>query len=199
MNGGNGAASSRKLIVGLGNPGPKYRNTRHNVGFMVLDAVASGLGVDFSREKFGGLFVEAPHAGRRLMLLKPLTFMNNSGAAVAQAVRNRIEDFQDILVIVDDLDLPVGRVRVRMQGSSGGHNGLKSIIAHLGSDAFPRLRIGIGRNEPGAGATDHVLSAFTPEEKPEIQQAIQRSADAVLVYAAEGIEAAMNRFNTGAS
>lgn len=197
MSSGSGAASGRKLIVGLGNPGPRYRNTRHNVGFMVLDEVASGLGVAFSREKFGGLFTEAPHAGRRLMLLKPLTFMNNSGTSVAQAAHNRIENIEDILVIVDDLDLPTGRVRLRMQGSSGGHNGLKSIIAHLGSDAFPRLRIGIGRNEPGAGAVDHVLGTFTPEEKPEIQQAVRRSAEAVLVFAAEGIEAAMNRFNTG--
>jgi len=185
-----------KLIVGLGNPGQQYRNTRHNVGFRVLDELADRLGVRMDQEKYDGLFAAAEHQGTRLMLLKPLTFMNLSGTAVAKAARNRVPKPEHVLVVVDDIHIPLGTLRIRLDGSDGGHNGLKSIIAHLGSKAFPRLRIGIGQKKAGQDLSDHVLSTFTPEEKPDVDRAIQAAADAVLCCVAEGVPQAMNRFNT---
>jgi PTH1 family peptidyl-tRNA hydrolase len=187
----------RFLIVGLGNPGPRYRNTRHNVGFMALDRLAEELGGSFDREKFQGLVAEARHADAKVLLLKPLTFMNNSGQAVAQAARNAVDGPEQVLVVTDDVNLDLGRLRLRRGGSAGGHNGLKSIIAHLGGD-FPRLRIGVGSNEPGASLTPHVLGSFRPEEGPVVQDAIHRAVEAARTFVTEGIDGAMNRFNASA-
>lgn len=185
-----------KVLVGLGNPGPRYRNTRHNAGFMVIDALAERLGTRFGKEKYGGLVAETVRGGQTLMLLKPLTFMNLSGVSVAQATRNKIADFAaDFLVVVDDVNLPLGRLRLRGGGSAGGHNGLKSLIEHLGTQEFARLRIGVGQTKPGDDLVDHVLSRFAPEEVPEVEKALARAADAVLCFVDEGLERAMNQFN----
>lgn len=185
-----------KLIVGLGNPGPRYRQTRHNVGFMVLDRLAGRLGVSSWREKFSAEAAEASHAGERLLLLKPQTFMNLSGVSVAKAARNNAEDLtRDLLVIVDDVNLPLGRLRLRGGGSAGGHNGLKSLIEHLATQEFARLRIGVGDREGPEGLADHVLGKFRPDEVPEVERAVDRAADAALSFVEHGLERAMNAYN----
>jgi PTH1 family peptidyl-tRNA hydrolase len=182
--------------VGLGNPGPQYRDSRHNVGFRVLEEVAERLGAGFRREKFGGLVAEIRQAKARVLLLKPMTYMNRSGASVAQAVRNRKMDLStDLLVVLDEAQLPLGRIRMRADGSDGGHNGLRSVIEHLGTDQFPRLRIGVGKNKPGDDLAEHVLSAFTREERPEIESAIRRAASGVLTFIDRGTAAAINECN----
>ncbi len=186
-----------KVIVGLGNPGARYRNTRHNVGFLTLDAVAAAIGAKFDREKFHAMIATGQHAGERLLLVKPLTYMNQSGIAVAQATRNQISDLGDLLVVVDDVNLPLGRLRLRGEGSAGGHNGLKSITEHVGSQAYPRLRIGVGEKEMGADLSDHVLGTFKPEEKPLLAEAVERAAQAVLTFVGEGLARAMNGYNEG--
>ncbi|MCC6143256.1 MAG: aminoacyl-tRNA hydrolase [Candidatus Hydrogenedentes bacterium] len=183
-----------KVIVGLGNPGPKYRNTRHNLGFVVLDLLADQLGGGPAREKCGGLVVEAQHGAERLMLVKPLTFMNRSGDCVAPLVRNKISSPQDLLVVTDDVNLPLGRLRLRAGGSAGGHNGLKSLIERLGSQEFPRVRMGVGESG-GRDLADHVLSRFHPDEMEEVAEMVKRAAEAVLCFVAQGIEKAMNQYN----
>jgi peptidyl-tRNA hydrolase, PTH1 family len=184
-----------RIIVGLGNPGPRYRNTRHNVGFRTLDVLAEELGTTFSREKYGALIATGRHEGTEVLMLKPLTFMNNSGVAVAQAARNKVQDPGDLLVVSDDVNLPLGRLRLRKQGSAGGHNGLKSIIERLGTSEFGRLRIGVGQESVGAGLIDHVLGTFAPDEWPEVNAAVGRAAQCVLRYIAAGMDGAMNEFN----
>jgi PTH1 family peptidyl-tRNA hydrolase len=184
-----------KLIVGLGNPGPKYRETRHNVGFKVLERLAERLRAPFSKEKYHALVAEGRHEGDRLVLMKPLTFMNNSGLAVGRAVRYTGVEFDDLLVVVDEVHLPLGRLRLRGNGSAGGHNGLKSIIAHLGSQEFPRLRLGVGAVDDPGGMVDHVLSAFAVAERPEVDTMIDRATDAVLAFLSDGLEQTMNAYN----
>jgi PTH1 family peptidyl-tRNA hydrolase len=179
----------------LGNPGQQYRNTRHNVGFRVLDEIAERLNARFDQEKYEGLFAMAEHEGARLMLLKPLTFMNLSGTCVAKAARNRVSRPEHIVVVTDEIQLPLGAVRIRQEGSHGGHNGLRSVIEHLGTQAFPRLRIGVGQKKAGQDLSDHVLSTFTPDEKADVERAIKAAADAVLCCVTEGVATAMNRFN----
>ena len=184
-----------KMIAGLGNLGPRYKNTRHNLGFMVLDGVADRLRVALDREKHQGLVAEAVHTGTKVMLVKPLTFMNLSGACIADTARNKVFDPADLLVVVDDVNLPLGRLRFRPGGSAGGHNGLKSIIERLGSDAFHRLRLGVGASRAGGNLADHVLSRFAPEEWPEVNAMVAAAVDAALCWTAEGMQAAMNRYN----
>jgi len=184
-----------KIIAGLGNPGARYRNTRHNVGYVTLDRLAERLGVAFAREKHEAHVVEAQFQGTRLLLMKPLTFMNRSGLSVARAARDAVEGPGDVLVVVDDADLRLGRLRLRAGGSAGGHNGLKSIIEHLGTPEFPRLRIGVGRDKAEAGLIDHVLGRFKPEERAEVDRVVTRAVDAILHYVTEGIGSAMNMFN----
>jgi len=184
-----------KLIVGLGNPGPRYKNTRHNAGFMALDCLADKLGAAFDKERHKSLVASAQHGAEKVLLIKPLTFMNLSGEAVAAAGRNTLQEVEDLLVIVDDVHLPLGRLRMRAGGSAGGHNGLKSIIACLGTPEFPRLRIGVGSTEPGNDLRDHVLGSFTPEEWPEIKNMAARAADAALRFVEAGVERVMNEFN----
>ncbi len=184
-----------KLIVGLGNPGASYAETRHNVGFMVVEELASRYGLGMERSQFSGLWQEADLQGVRAFLLRPTTYMNCSGLSVQAAVRFYQLPLEEMLVICDDFHLPLGKLRLRPQGSAGGQKGLQNIIQHLGSQQFPRLRIGIGPVPKGVDATGFVLSRFTPEELPIIRQSIGRAVEAVVVWAREGIEKSMNLYN----
>jgi peptidyl-tRNA hydrolase, PTH1 family len=186
-----------KLVVGLGNPGPRYARSRHNVGFRVLDAVAERARAEPAEERFDGRFVECALAGERVGLLAPQTFMNRSGDAVAQALAALpdVDPAADLLIVFDDADLPLGRLRMRARGSSGGHNGLADVLARLGSDAVPRLRFGIGRPLGPTGTVEFVLAAFAKEEEALLAHALPRAAGAVACFVSEGIAAAMNRFN----
>jgi PTH1 family peptidyl-tRNA hydrolase len=185
-----------KLIVGLGNPGPRYRQTRHNVGFMVLDRLAERLRAAAWREKFSGEIAETSLGSEKLLLLKPMTYMNLSGTSVAAAAKNRTDDLgRDLLVVVDDVNLPLGRLRLREGGSAGGHNGLKSLAEHLGTQGFPRLRVGIGAAESGNDLADHVLSKFRPDEMPELERSLDRGIEAVLSFIERGLERTMNDYN----
>lgn len=187
--------SDVRLIVGLGNPGSQYERTRHNVGFMAVDALAERLGVTIRRKTFNALAADVVLGNLKLILLKPQQFMNRSGHAVATAAGFYKLSAQEIIVILDDLALPVGQLRIRAKGSAGGHNGLKDIIARLGTDAFARLRIGIGDSGP-RDAADYVLSRFADDERTAVETTIGRSVDAVICWTECGAEAAMNRYNS---
>ncbi len=186
-----------KLIVGLGNPGSKYRGTRHNAGYMVLAELAQTLPCDSPSRKFHGEIVETRAAGKNLLLLSPTTYMNNSGQSVSEAVRFYKLELSDLLVISDDVDLPVGRIRFRDSGGSGGQKGVNDIISRLGSEKFSRLRVGVGRPPEGVDTADYVLSEFRPAEKPEIHDSIQRAAQAALCWVEFGPGETANRFNGG--
>jgi PTH1 family peptidyl-tRNA hydrolase len=182
------------LIVGLGNPGAKYAGTRHNVGFRVVDLLAARLNQMFESAPADALALKARQWAEPAWIAKPLTFMNLSGQPVADLARFYQIDPADLLVIVDEAQLPLGKLRARPQGSAGGHNGLKSIIERLGTTRFCRLRIGVGR-DPRRDLADHVLATFDGDEKPQIDAAIERAADAAEVFVNEGIDVVMNRFN----
>jgi len=188
-----------KLIVGLGNPGRQYQHTRHNAGFTVLDELAHRLNVSFDRTKFDSEIAQAQLGSNRLLLMKPQTYMNLSGVAVAKAARNKIDGLEELLLVVDDVNLPLGRLRFRAEGSAGGHNGIKSVIEHVGSDTFPRLRMGVGRSGSADQLRDHVLNAFTPDERPEYERMVTRSVEGVITFIEDGIEKAMDRFNRAES
>ncbi|MBN2445113.1 MAG: aminoacyl-tRNA hydrolase [Phycisphaerae bacterium] len=185
-----------KLIAGLGNPGPRYAGSRHNIGYQVVDELARRWSVDVSRHerRFDALLGDGPIAGTRGLLLKPTTFMNLSGRSVAAAWRYYKIGLPDVLVVHDDLDLPVGKLRLRGAGSAGGHKGLSDVIRHLGTDEVSRLRIGIGKVDRSA-TVEYVLSAFTPEEREIMAQGIQAAADAVELWMRVGVENAMNEVN----
>jgi len=184
------------LIVGLGNPGSKYWNTRHNVGFAAMDALAEKLHVKVDRVKFQGLTGTGDYQGHKLLLLKPTTYMNLSGQSVAAAARFYKIPPERVLVMFDDISLDPGRLRVRKNGSAGGHNGVKSIISSLGSQEFPRVKIGIGaKPHPDYDLADWVLSVFPYEEREAMQAVYEKAAEAALTLVTEGCEAAMNRFN----
>lgn len=184
-----------KLIAGLGNPGPQYRLTRHNLGFRVLDRLAEMLGRTFDKEKHQGLLAEAAYGGEKLLLVKPMTYMNRSGDCVAAVARNRIFAPEQLLVVVDDVNLPLGKLRLRAGGSAGGHNGLKSVIERLGSQDFHRLRMGVGDARTGRDLADHVLAKFLPEERPEVEAMVERAAEAALHWATHTIQETMDRYN----
>jgi PTH1 family peptidyl-tRNA hydrolase len=184
-----------KLVVGLGNPGRKYVGTRHNVGFAVLEELSRRHAAASPRKAYGGEAVEANIGGERALLLAPHTYMNRSGQSVRQAVDFYKIEPADVLVICDDMNLPLGQLRIRIKGSDGGQKGLADTIRHLGTDDVPRLRIGIDRPPENWDGADYVLAKFTKEESEEAAIAVQRAADAVAVWAAEGVDAAMNRFN----
>jgi len=186
--------SENRMIVGLGNPGKAYRRTRHNVGFAIVDMLAGELGIDVKRRKFGGRFGEGEYAGRKVMLLKPWEYMNCSGRAVAKAVGFYKLPLSDLLVVLDDMWLEPGGIRVRPAGSAGGHNGLEDVIEKLGSSRISRLRVGIGQSEK-VEAYDYVLSEPSQEQRPVLAQAKGRAKEAVLCWVTEGVEAAMSRFN----
>lgn len=186
-----------KLVVGLGNPGPRYTRTRHNVGFRVVEALAERLRVPFGPSAFEGRFARASWDALEVGLLAPETFMNASGEAVAEAVHRLpvADPGADLLVVFDDLDLPLGRLRLRARGSDGGHRGLRDVLDALGTEEIPRLRFGIGRPAPGADPVHWVLSPFGSEEEAVLRHAVPRAVDAVTCFLDEGIGAAMNRFN----
>jgi PTH1 family peptidyl-tRNA hydrolase len=186
-----------KIIVGLGNPGPEYERTRHNAGWLALDRLvrrhAPGAIV---RQRFQSATIEATVRGVRCLLLKPLNFMNRSGAAVAEAVNFfKASPVDDLFILVDDAALPTGTIRIRPDGSAGGHNGLADVERALGTTAYTRCRIGIDPPPPPMILHDYVLGRFTPEQARAIEPALERAADAAEVFIAEGVIAAMNRFN----
>jgi PTH1 family peptidyl-tRNA hydrolase len=180
-----------RLVAGLGNPGLQYRETRHNVGFMVIDCMAGKKGVTFSRSAAWGS--ELGKWGD-ILLIKPLSYMNRTGEVISRFAHYFKVQPEEILVVVDDVALPLGRLRLRPAGSDGGHNGLKSIIVHLG-EAFMRLRVGVGPSSDAERLSDHVLSEFDRSEKPTIERAIERAAEAVEHVARDGIASAMNNYN----
>ncbi|HUS44478.1 MAG TPA: aminoacyl-tRNA hydrolase [Phycisphaerae bacterium] len=193
-----------KLIVGLGNPEVRYAETRHNIGWRIADELADRVGAGPWKQKFDAEVADPDKSGldrRKVVLARPLTYMNRSGVAVRQLVDFWKVENEDLLVLVDDLNLELGRIRIRGSGSDGGHNGLASVIEHLGHEAFSRLRVGVGpapAAEQPAMAGKHaefVLSPFTQEERPAVAEAVARAADAVECWITEGLEAAMNRFN----
>ena len=182
-----------KLIVGLGNPGSKYAGTRHNVGFEVVDLLARRWGILLGREQFHGWFGVGAAGQTKVALLKPTTYMNRSGQAVLAAGRFYQLEAADLLVVADDLALEAGVIRIRGSGSAGGHNGLRDIIERLGTEAFARMRLGIGG--AGGDAVGYVLSRFAPEEAPMMARTIERAADAAATWVMEGLDSAMNRYN----
>jgi len=188
-----------KLIVGLGNPGPRYAATRHNVGWRVAEELAARVGAASWREKCEAAVAEGRSRGGKVVLARPMTYMNESGRSVRQLVDFWKIEREDVLMVVDDMAIDLGRLRLRAEGSDGGHNGLASIIAHLGHDCFARLRVGIG---PAPARTeDHaafVLAEFRPEERPVVADTVRRAADAAECWMTEGLVQAMNRFNPAA-
>ncbi len=182
------------LLAGLGNPGKQYERTRHNIGFMVADEIAGRLQGSGTLRRFDAEIMERTTSLGRVIMLKPQTFMNLSANAVAPALRWYRVSHDHFLVIYDDLDLPFGRIRLRPSGSSGGHNGVESIVKSLGTDRFPRLRLGIGRSDHSS-TVGYVLSRFTRDEEKELKEVVSRAADAALVWHFQGIDAAMNEFN----
>ena len=182
-----------KLIVGLGNPGRKYAGTRHNIGFDVLDRVAERHRLDWESAPAEAMMAKWRAAGA--LVAKPLTFMNLSGHAVGDLLRFFKVDVADLLVVADEVQLEIGRLRARPEGSAGGHNGLKSVIAQLGTEKFARLRIGVGRGDARRDLADHVLAAFDPDERVVVAETVDRAADAVELFISDGIGPVMNRFN----
>ena len=184
-----------KLIVGLGNPGRRYEGTRHNVGFEAVDLLAGRHGIEWAAAPRGIDALAGRWASAGTTVAKPLTFMNLSGQAVIGLLQFYKIELPDLLVIVDEVQLELGRLRARPSGSAGGHNGLKSIVSALGTEAFPRLRIGIGRGDARRDLADHVLAKFEPQEQASIEEAVRRAADAAETFVADGILAVMNAFN----
>ena len=190
-----GYGEMMKLVVGLGNPGRRYAATRHNIGYAVLAELGRRFGDGKAKARFQAEVMEAELGGQRALLLSPTTYMNLSGASVLEA-RDfyKLQD-EELLILCDDLNLPVGKLRIRSQGSSGGQKGLEDIIRRLGSEAFARLRVGIGTPPPGWDAADFVLARFSAEEQPLIDEAVRTAAEAVVVWAREGGAVCMNRYN----
>lgn len=182
-----------RLVIGLGNPGQRYANTRHNAGFFVIDELARRLNAPESRKRFKGEVSEARRGSNKFILVQPQTFMNESGQTVRETVQWYKPDLSQVLIVVDDLDIPFGELRLRQRGSAGGHNGLKSIIGTLGTQDFVRLRVGIGRGKNATVA--HVLSRFAPDEEAALPTLIARAADVAELWADRGVIEAMNITN----
>ena len=183
------------LIVGLGNPGREYEHTRHNAGFDAIDVLAGKLGADVKEKKHKGLCGKGMIAGEKVILLKPQTFMNLSGESVRAAADFYKIDAEHMIVLYDDIDLDVGKLRVRAKGSAGGHNGIKNIIAHMGTQEFPRVRLGVGAKPDRMDLADYVLGRFSQVERPVMEDAFEEAAEAAIAVVEDGIDAAMNRFN----
>ena len=191
-----GKKSDSWLIVGLGNPGKDYAHTRHNVGFRALDILSGKLNCKVDKGKFQGLYGQTSYSGTKLYLLKPQTYMNLSGRSVLQLSAYFNIPPQRIIVLFDDISLEPGRLRIRAEGSAGGHNGIKSIISELGSQAFPRVKIGVGgKPHPEADLADWVLSGFTAQEEKALTAALEKAAEAALCVIEKGVPEASNRFN----
>ena len=187
----------RWLVVCLGNPGPRYEGTRHNAGFLTAEALARKLNVRINRARFKALTAAAEIGGESVLLMKPQTFMNLSGESAAAAAKFYKIPPERVLVVSDETALPIGKLRVRSKGSAGGHNGLKSVIAHLGTDAFPRIRLGVGSApHPGYDMADWVLSAFQNEDAETIRAAAENAAKACVCFIEKGPDKAMTQFNT---
>ena len=184
-----------KLVVGLGNPGTRYQGTRHNIGYMVLSEVASRFPKEKPKARFHGDFLNVHLGSNQLLLLCPTTYMNRSGLSVAEAVKFYKIEPTDLLVACDDLNLPFGKLRIRADGSDGGQKGLANVIRMVGTEAVPRLRVGIGSPPGQMDAADYVLMNFTEKERPELLVVLKQAADAVLHWAVNGIQQAMNKFN----
>lgn len=187
-----------QLIIGLGNPEAKYAQTRHNIGFEVVDALAGNWQLSWQQNRrFQGMFAEGKHPqGGKLFLLKPLTYMNRSGQSVRAAMDWYKLSPESLLTIYDDMDLPLGRLRLRLSGSAGGHNGMKSLISHLGSQQFPRLRVGIGKADQSEVAISHVLGRFAPDELPVVSEVVQLAAEMVEKSLRDGVEKVMSLYNS---
>lgn len=184
------------LIVGLGNPGGKYEITRHNAGFLWADLFAESLDTEIKRLKYHALTAEVNIDGHRCLLMKPQTFMNNSGEAVSEAAKFYKIPLEKIIVVFDDISLPIGKLRVRRKGSAGGHNGIKSLIAHLGSENFPRVKIGVGaKPHPDYDLGDWVLTSFEKEDFPALKEAMVKACDAVKLIVNGSTDKAMNLYN----
>lgn len=191
-----GKSNESWLIVGLGNPGKEYERTRHNAGFRAIDLLAEELNCKIDRLKFQGLYTQTNYQGKKLFLLKPQTYMNLSGRSVLQLSAYFHIPPQRIIVMFDDISLPPGRLRIRADGSAGGHNGIKSIINELGSQAFPRVKIGVGtKPHPDQDLADWVLSGFSAKEEKDLSSALTRAVDAALCIIDHGVPEAANRFN----
>ncbi|HEV7765002.1 MAG TPA: aminoacyl-tRNA hydrolase [Thermoanaerobaculia bacterium] len=183
-----------KLIVGLGNPGSEYERTRHNVGWRVVEAFAKKFRIEITKHEKNALTGSGRVAGGSVMVAKPLTYMNLSGDAVRLIVNAYLESPQDMIVVYDDIDLPLGKLRIRPNGSAGTHNGMRSILSELATENFPRLRIGIGASEQGR-LRDFVLDEFSAEEEPIVARAVERSVDGLVLFARGDLKRAMNQFN----
>ena len=184
-----------RVFVGLGNPGSEYAATKHNVGFMLADALARHFEATSWQDRFRAQVAEARLGAEKLLIVKPQTYMNSSGEAVGELARWYKLEPEDLVVAHDDMDLPVGMIRIRKKGGAGGHNGIKSIIAHLGTEEFPRVRIGIGRPLPGWDVIRHVLAPFREEDVPRIREAVEYLVPAAACLLTEGADLAMNRYN----
>lgn len=184
-----------KVVIGLGNPGSNYEGSRHNVGFRVVNSLSLRLGIPVKERRFHSLLGLGIFKQQEVLLVKPLTYMNNSGVAVKEILDGYCVGIDSLLVVCDDMDLDLGRVRIRQKGSSGGHNGLKSIIEMIGTEDFARIRVGIGRPAPGLDSIQHVLGWFSPEEMPVVNDVIEMAADAAELCIIEDVNRAMNRYN----
>ncbi len=187
------------FFLGLGNPGRRYQKSRHNLGFRVLDSLAKRLKIKIKTKRYKSLMGRGRIGREGIVLAKSLTFINNSGVAAASLVRKLKIPLKNLVVVCDDIDLPVGRIRIRRKGSSGGHKGLESIIQELGTNEFPRLRLGIGRPLRGMDPKEYVLQDFTKEENLLVKKAIDRAGEALILLAEEGIIPAMNKYNSAKS
>lgn len=188
-------AAATRIVLGLGNPGEEYRDTRHNVGYRVADAVAERARATMDLHAASSDLGEARWKGRKFVVARPLTFMNRSGEAARALLRRYAADPRDMLVVVDDIHLPLGTIRLRSGGGTGGHNGLEDISRRLGTDDFPRLRVGVGNDFSRGGQSDYVLSPFDPGELDLVDKVIGRGAEAALCFVTDGLQTAMNRHN----
>jgi peptidyl-tRNA hydrolase, PTH1 family len=184
------------IIVGLGNPGREYQNTRHNIGFQVIDAIAEKNNISVKEKKYKALIGKGVVAGQKVLLVKPQTYMNLSGESVREVIDYyKIDEKEELIVISDDISLDVGQIRIRKKGSAGGHNGLKNIILHLGHDQFERIKMGVGEKPQGYDLADYVLGHFTQMEQETLQDSIARASQAVETIMTDGVDQAMNRYN----
>lgn len=183
------------IIAGLGNPESKYDKTRHNIGFRLIDELAARNGITFSDRKHNGLVGKGIISGEKVILLKPLTYMNLSGECVGPAADYYKVEPENVIILFDDISLDVGRIRIRKKGSAGGHNGIKSIIAHLGSENFPRLKFGVGDKPKEMDLADYVLGRFSSQDEATVSEGIKRACEAVECMIGEGCDAAMNKYN----
>ena len=185
-----------KIIAGLGNPTKEYEGTRHNIGFSVIDKLADKYNISMNEKKHKAICGKGMIEGEKVIILKPQTYMNLSGESVVDAVNfYKVDPEEDVIIIYDDIDLDVGKLRIRAKGSAGGHNGLKNIIAHLGTQVFPRIRVGVGAKPKDWDLADYVLGRFPKEELPEIEAGRKTACEAVKIIVSQGVEAAMNRIN----